>query len=162
MKQLYLKKISSQMGDGEYDMYQEMPSEFEGEFKNFIGISKDEFHSKLASLSAVDYAPNSSNDFVLYDDDEPVGAIEIRNDQSHYWREEKGDITYWVRPEMRSRGYATEMLKLAFEEARNLGMHEILMRCSYDNTASIRVIEKSGGEFDKQIGNSVYYKIKLA
>jgi predicted acetyltransferase len=57
-----------------------------------------------------------------------------------------GHIGYVVVPDFRRMGYATTILHLAGEIAREkFGIHRILVTCDDDNIGSIRTIEKNGG-----------------
>ena len=60
-----------------------------------------------------------------------------------------GHIGYAVVPEFRRRGYATTILHLSIQVARDkLGLTRILLTCDDDNIGSIRTIEKNGGILD--------------
>jgi predicted acetyltransferase len=56
-----------------------------------------------------------------------------------------GHIGYYVRPEARGRGMASEMLRLALDEARSMGIERVLLTAYASNGPSCRVIEKNGG-----------------
>lgn len=75
-----------------------------------------------------------------------VGRISIRHELTEALRREGGHIGYDTVPSFRGRGVATEMLRLALPVARTLGLHEVLVTCNDTNAASIRVIERNGGE----------------
>ena len=57
-----------------------------------------------------------------------------------------GHIGYDTVPSARGRGVATEMVRQALPVARALGLREVLVTCDDTNAASIRVIEKNGGQ----------------
>lgn len=80
-----------------------------------------------------------------------VGAVNIR----HYLNEELlrvwGNIGYGIRPDERSKGYATQALKLALEKCRALRLKRVLLGCYKDNAASARVIQKNGGVLENEI-----------
>jgi predicted acetyltransferase len=48
-------------------------------------------------------------------------------------------------------GYGTILLKLTLEKAREFGMSRLKIACDQRNKASIRVIEKNGGEFLERV-----------
>jgi predicted acetyltransferase len=75
-----------------------------------------------------------------------VGRISIWHELNDALRVEGGHIGYDTVPSFRGRGVATEMLRQALPVARALGLTEVLLTCDDTNAASIRVIEKSGGE----------------
>jgi predicted acetyltransferase len=61
-----------------------------------------------------------------------------------------GHIGYVVVPEFRRQGYATTILRLSLQVARDKcrGTHRILVTCDDDNLGSIRTIEKNGGALE--------------
>ena len=76
-----------------------------------------------------------------------------------------GHIGDGIRPSERGKGLGTEMIALALEECRKLGISEVLMCCKKTNLASARTIEKNGGVLENEVlddGVSVLrYWIKL-
>ena len=61
-----------------------------------------------------------------------------------------GHIGFAVRPSERGKGYATLMLKLVLEKAKQLGLRRVLVTCDKDNLASARVIQKNGGQLNTE------------
>ena len=61
-----------------------------------------------------------------------------------------GHIGYEVRPSERRKGYATLILKLLLEKARQMGLDRVLITCDRNNVASTRVIRKNGGLLDSE------------
>ena len=75
-----------------------------------------------------------------------VGRVSIRHSLNAFLERVGGHIGYVVVPEFRRRGYATTILRLAIQIAREkLGIGRILVTCDDDNIGSIRTIEKNGG-----------------
>ena len=74
-----------------------------------------------------------------------IGSSRLRHTLTPLSEQEGGHIGYDVRPSQRGKGYATLLLALTMEEARGLGLTEVLVTCDDDNYASARVIEKNGG-----------------
>ena len=62
-----------------------------------------------------------------------------------------GHIGDGVRPSERRKGYATEMIKLALEECKKLGLDKVLMVCDKDNIGSARSIKKNGGVLENEV-----------
>ena len=80
-----------------------------------------------------------------------VGAVNIR----HYLTEEMlvnaGHIGDGIRPSERRKGYATAMIGLALEEAKELGIDRVLMCCDKENIASAKSIVKNGGILENEV-----------
>ena len=74
-----------------------------------------------------------------------VGMIQLRHCLNDYLLHFGGHIGYSVRPSQRRKGYATEMLRLVLEEARRLGLKQVLVTCDAANEASRRTIRTNGG-----------------
>ncbi|MCX6508635.1 MAG: GNAT family N-acetyltransferase [Actinobacteria bacterium] len=79
---------------------------------------------------------------------EVVGSTSIRYELNQYLREFGGHIGYCVRPAFRRMGYATTMLQLQIEAARQSHIDEILVTCLETNVASAAVIERCGGAYE--------------
>ena len=80
-----------------------------------------------------------------------VGMIDLRHRLSDYLAQYGGHIGYSVRPGERRKGYASKMLALMLEEARQRGMNRLLITCDEDNEASRRAILRNGGLFDGNV-----------
>jgi len=74
-----------------------------------------------------------------------VGIVHIRHDLNEHLLNVGGHIGYSVRPTERRKGYATEILRLALEKCRKLGIKKALVTCNSNNTGSEKVILKNGG-----------------
>jgi predicted acetyltransferase len=75
-----------------------------------------------------------------------VGRVSIRHSLNEFLLRVSGHIGYVVVPEFRRQGYATAILRLSLEIARDtLGISRVLVTCDDDNLGSIRTIEKNGG-----------------
>ncbi|MBR4067285.1 MAG: GNAT family N-acetyltransferase [Clostridia bacterium] len=85
-------------------------------------------------------------------DNRLVGMIDMRHHIDHpvlgTWG---GHIGYSVHPDHRRKGYATRMLQLDLENARNLGISRVLVTCSEGNTASEKTILKNGGVYENSV-----------
>lgn len=84
-------------------------------------------------------------------DGQMIGRVSIRHELNAYLEERGGHIGYGVRPQFRGRGYATEILAMALEIVRGLGVQRVLVTCDDSNTASSAVIEKCGGVLENII-----------
>lgn len=76
--------------------------------------------------------------------DRILGGIRLRYELIPVLRLDGGNIGYEIRPSERGKGYATRMLGLALEEAREAGMERVLLTTEPDNTASQRVMLAHG------------------
>lgn len=83
--------------------------------------------------------------------DQVVGRASIRFALNEYLSHAGGHIGYAVLPEHRRRGHATEILRQSLVIARAEGVDDVLVTCDVDNTASRRVIERCGGEFESTV-----------
>lgn len=85
-------------------------------------------------------------------DDRVVGVIDLRHHINHpilgTWG---GHCGYSVRPSERGKGYAKEMLRLNIQNAKALGIPELLITCNVTNEASEKTILANGGVFEKMI-----------
>lgn len=89
--------------------------------------------------------------FVIDENGRLVGATSLR----HYLTIEGfntwGHIGYGVRPSERRKGYATQMLKLTLDEARNKKMYNILIAAHKSNIGSCKVIENCHGVLENTV-----------
>ncbi|MFF7639166.1 GNAT family N-acetyltransferase [Streptomyces canus] len=93
-------------------------------------------------------------------DDTFLGRLSIRHRLTPHLLELGGHIGYVVRPGARRRGHATAMLAAALPVCRQLGISRALVTCDADNTASRKVIEANGGEFEDRRGGKLRYWIR--
>ncbi len=85
-------------------------------------------------------------------DDRLVGMIDLRHHIDHpilsVWG---GHIGYSVHPEERRKGYATRMLQMDLDKARQLGLRRVLITCNEGNLGSEGTILKNGGVYEKSV-----------
>lgn len=92
--------------------------------------------------------PNTT--FWLMEDGEIVGVSNLRHRLTERLRRLGGHIGFGVRPSAQGRGVAKELLRRTLIQAGHLGMHEVLVICLAENTASSRVIEANGGRLESE------------
>jgi len=84
-----------------------------------------------------------------------VGRVTIRHKLDDVLAHDAGHIGYVVVPQLRRRGYATEIRRQALRIARErLGLDRVLVTCDDDNIGSIRTIEKNGGVMENIIART--------
>ena len=82
-----------------------------------------------------------------------VGRSTIRHSLNGPHGRLRGHIGYVVVPEFRRRGYATAILRLSLQVAREtLGIGRVLVTCDDDNIGSIKTIEACGGILEDVVG----------
>lgn len=77
-----------------------------------------------------------------------IGMIDLRHTLNEFLKD-LGNCGYSVRPTERKKGYATEMLQLLLHTAKEAGMNELHISVEKDNTASVKVIQKNGGIYER-------------
>jgi predicted acetyltransferase len=81
-------------------------------------------------------------------DHKMIGMIDVRHNLGNeFLAQFGGHLGYSVCPSERKKGYATEMLKMALEYTKSLGIEKVMIACFANNIPSIRTIEKCGGVF---------------
>ncbi len=95
------------------------------------------------------YVPASL--YFAFDGDKLVGVIQIRHRLNEELLKCNGNIGYHIRPTQRKKGYATEMLALALEKCRELGLEKVLVSCDNDNYGSAKTIQKNGGVLENEV-----------
>lgn len=123
-------------------------------------IFKNDYHDfdrYLRELEIKDPADGRVPDstFFLLDEerDRLLGAVNIRHYLNAYLLREGGHIGDGIRPTERRKGYATEMIRLALDECRKLGIARVLMTCDKDNVGSAKSIVNNGGVLENEFVN---------
>lgn len=115
----------------------------------------DDFDAWLANVRAYS-APETTpagkvpaTQYLALDENEHlVGMVNLRHCLNDYLLEFGGHIGYSVRPADRKNGYAIQMLRLALDEARALGLDRVRIACDRYNIASAKTIQANGGVLD--------------
>ena len=74
----------------------------------------------------------------------------MRHELNDQIRIEGGHIGYFIRSSARRRGYATKALSSALKEIALLGVMDVMLTTTPENTASRRVVEQNGGVLKAQ------------
>ncbi len=78
-----------------------------------------------------------------------IGTLNVRYPYEGYVKVH-GHIGYGIRPSERKKGYATEVLKLALEYCKEIGLTEVLLTCDKSNIASAKTIRKCSGKLEHE------------
>ncbi|TDQ40895.1 GNAT family N-acetyltransferase [Aureibacillus halotolerans] len=89
--------------------------------------------------------PNSTFWLVNEENNEVLGAVNIRHQLTPYLERVGGHIGFGLRPTARGKGYAKTMLALSLKEAKSLELEKVLITCDVDNVTSEKTILKNGG-----------------
>ncbi|RCW73261.1 GNAT family N-acetyltransferase [Saliterribacillus persicus] len=149
---MFLSQPTIELKEQYFDFYEEWVKSGEEMVPFVIKKNPENFHSMMNYLSncekgiepQVDWVPENST-YWLVDNNEVIGVINLRHRLSHKLFNQGGHIGYGIRPSKRRKGYATTMLLLAFEKARELGLKKVLLVCNSSNNPSIKVILNNGG-----------------
>lgn len=144
------------------DMINEI-NNFDGNFEGLTNISKiinyDTFLENLEKnkdqeLIEPEYSPQTT--YGVFDDEKLVGGFNIRHILKGDLINYGGNIGFLIRPSERKKGYGVNMLSLALEKAREIGLEKVLISCRDNNIGSAKIIEKNGGIYKNN-----YYDEKL-
>ena len=97
------------------------------------------------------YVPSDVFLAVRTSDDRVVGVIDYRYVLSDFLMKYGGSTGYTVRRDERRKGYASEMLRLLCDKAREHGDSFLIVTCDRENEASRRTILKCGGVFENEV-----------
>lgn len=86
----------------------------------------------------------------LIDDGRLVGVANFRHQLTEKLLASGGNIGYGIRPSERRKGYATLLLKLTLEKAREMGLKRVLLVCHKDNIGSAKTIIKNCGVLENE------------
>lgn len=92
------------------------------------------------------WVPNTT--YWLTNDDELLGAVNIRHKLNESLLNVGGHIGYGVKPSARGKGLATKQLQLALDKLKELEIDRVLITCDQKNRASRQVIVSNGGQED--------------
>jgi len=116
-------------------------------FDRYLAVLDEQEHG-------VDLQPDQvpSTFLFAFVDQRIVGRVTLRHRLTDALTHVGGHVGYVVVPEFRRRGYATVMLRLALDIARDqLGLDRVLISCDDANVGSIRTIEHNGGVLENVV-----------
>ncbi len=163
---LYLKPVNYEDIEKEWQFQRNIPIEENSFINEYYDISRQDFNAALDTMIEQSkgihlpegYVPQTV--FYLWCNEKIVGTFHLR----HYLCESlvngSGHIGYYIAPEYRGMGYATNGLKLAIEEARKLiPEDEIYLRCDKNNIASLKVMLNNKGYIHHEDEYKYYVRI---
>lgn len=86
--------------------------------------------------------------FAIDENERIVGIIDFRHELKGFLKD-FGNSGYSVRPSDRKKGYATQMLSLILERAKETGLKSFQLSAEKSNTPSIKTIIKNGGKYSR-------------
>lgn len=86
--------------------------------------------------------------FAIDENERIVGVIDFRHELKGFLKD-FGNSGYSVRPSERRKGYATQMLSLILERAKETGLKSFQLSAEKSNTPSIKTIIKNGGKYSR-------------
>jgi predicted acetyltransferase len=163
---VFISKPSAEYHDEYIAFYEEWKESKETMIPWVIGKDPSDFEGMLQFLRDSENEENipatwvpSSTYWLIDEEKKVVGAVNIRHQLTEKLLHSGGHIGYGIRPSERRKGYATKLLSLALEKAKELGIQKALVVCDEDNIGSERTILKNGGAFEstyvKDDGNAV-------
>ena len=161
-----LKELNQNMGQKEYEMYQDIPAEESGSTNTCYGISYENFKQYLQKEisrknNKVTLEDTPTITYIMYVNNTPVGVICLRTQIDENWKKWSGNFYYKIRVSERNKGYGTKILNLALKEFKKLGFTEVFGQSSKGNIASAKVIENNGGILLNENNGTRYYKILI-
>lgn len=153
---MYLAQPTLKLKSEYIHFYQEWKESGEEMIPFVIKKEPENFQSMLNYLSDCEkgieppesWIPGSST-YWLVDKRQIIGVVNIRHRLTDLLFNAGGHIGYGIRPLKRKEGYATQILSLALEKAKDLKIEKVLLVCSSTNIASKKAILKNGGISDK-------------
>lgn len=100
-------------------------------------------------LTNVQWVPHTTY-WLINEQQEIVGAVNFRHRLNERLLQSGGHLGYGIRPSFRRRGYATTLLALALEKARERGLARVLVVCDQGNLGSERTILNNDGQFESE------------
>lgn len=119
-------------------------------------VRKNDYHNFARYLAGLDETedgevPGSTYFCLDVDRNIFVGAVNIRYFRDNALLVDGGYIGDGVRPSERRQGIATQMIALALEKCKELGIRKVLMICNKDNIGSAKSIQNNGGVLESEI-----------
>jgi predicted acetyltransferase len=154
---LTLQELTEDLGTS----YVEMVDEFEGAGEQYVynnvPLARSDFAAFVRELEdekqGIGLPPGivRQTTYVLVRDGGRVlGEFRFRPTVPPPYFNNNGHVGYNVRPSERRKGYASHVLGLLCDKARDLGLEGLMIPIGGENTGSIRTVRKCGGRLARQ------------
>lgn len=137
------------------DMLSQIPENETGFIREYGKISKVNILGFLQKMynnaRGINFGDGKARSITYwaYDEKELVGIAKLRPEITTDVENYAGNCGYYVRPELRGRGYGHQIMAALMVEAKKFGLDKILLICHETNIRSKKVILKNGGrEFE--------------
>lgn len=125
-----------------------IPASANGDVHNYRHFLKEKEQNKIQPLDS-NLVPSTL--YFMVEDDHIFGMVDIRHCLNDYLFQYGGHIGYGIRPSKRGQGYGNQILALALEKCRALGLDKVLVTCKKYNQLSANVIMKNGGVLENEV-----------
>lgn len=163
---LIIKEANFEDIEKEWALLRDMPLDENGCINSYHGVKRQDFDKAVYSMIESKQGINLPEGFVpdttlfVWMDDKPIGLFRVRHYLNESLRAGSGHIGYWIAPQYRDRGYATEALGLVLKyAAKIIDEEEFYLRVDKTNPASLRVMEKNGGKIVSEDAKKYYVRI---
>ena len=108
-----LELLEYNMGKDLYDMYQDIPKEELGSYNKFFGCPINTFNDELIKTKEnekviEDNLNTTTNRYILFVDDYPVGEFGIRTTLNDFWINKGSQVFYKIRKILRTENEKSE------------------------------------------------------
>ena len=148
-KDTFLEGLREFQGEGlllQYDL-QLLTRDFES-FLRRVRNEKDKTKLRPEAIPSTTYWLIERDE---YGQERFVGNLSLRHELNDFLFRVAGHIGYQIRPSLRGQGYGKFILQLGLQKAKILGIQRALLTCDETNTASKKVIEFNGGQFENAL-----------
>ena len=125
-----------------------IPASAKGDVHNYRQFLEEKEQNKIQPLDS-NLVPSTL--YFMVEDDYIFGMVDIRHCLNDYLFQYGGHIGYGIRPSKRGRGYGNQILALAIEKCRALGLDRVLVTCKKYNCLSAKVIMKNRGVLENEV-----------
>ncbi|AIM17849.1 MULTISPECIES: GNAT family N-acetyltransferase [Neobacillus] len=152
MEQLFLIRPSMDYESEYLAFYKEWKESGEVMIPWVISEDRSNFQAMIQFLLDSEQGKNipsnwvpSSTFWLVNENKKVIGVVNIRHQLTESLFNSGGHIGYGIRPSERRKGYATKLLSLSLEKAKELALEKVLLVCDAKNIGSEKTILKNGG-----------------